>query len=187
MGRCQGRYCGYGLSEIFKDKITDLNYKQYSFAPQNPIQTVEIKNTSYEKEEWYGYVQDKLPNFNIKKNKSKSKVNHKIAVIGGGIMGVSTTYNLLKHEKNVCLIDRLQPNSQASGSNAGSLHVQLLSYDFDPNNLSQLDNMKTLLKLQKKAVLEWKDIEHDTKSNFEISYDGGLMFAENEKDLEKHK
>ena len=185
MGRCQGRYCGYGLSEIFKDKITDLNYKQYSFAPQNPIQTVEIKNTSYEKEEWYGYVQDKLPNFNIKKNKNKSKVNHKIAVIGGGIMGVSTTYNLLKHEKNVCLIDRLQPNSQASGSNAGSLHVQLLSYDFDPNNLSQLDNMKTLLKLQKKAVLEWKDIEHDTKSNFEISYDGGLMFAENEKDLEK--
>ena len=55
-----------------------------------------------------------------------------------------------------------QPNSQASGSNAGSLHVQLLSYDFDPNNLTQLDNMKTLLKLQKKAVSEWKDIEEET-------------------------
>lgn len=185
MGRCQGRYCGYGLSEVFKDKITDSNYKQYSFAPQNPIQTVEIKNTGHEKEEWYGYVQDKLPKFNIKQNISKNKVKHKIAIIGGGIMGVSTAYNLLKHEKNICLIDRLQPNSQASGSNAGSLHVQLLSYDFDPNNLTQLDNMKTLLKLQKKAVSEWKDIEEETKSNFEISYDGGLMFAENEKDLEK--
>ena len=80
-------------------------------------------------------------------------------------MGVSTCYNLLKHEKNICLIDRLQPNSQASGSNAGSLHVQLLSYDFDPNNLGQIDNMKTLLKLQKKAVSEWKDIENETQTH----------------------
>ncbi len=68
MGRCQGRYCGYGLAEIFNDKISNLNYRQYSFAPQNPIQNIEIKNTSYEKEEWYGYVQDKLPKFNIKKS-----------------------------------------------------------------------------------------------------------------------
>ena len=185
MGRCQGRYCGYGLSEIFKNKISESNYKQYSFAPQNPIQNIEIKNTSYEKQEWYGYVQDKLPKFNVKKNLMKNKVKHKIAVIGGGIMGVSTCYNLLKHEKDICLIDRLQPNSQASGSNAGSLHVQLLSYDFDPSNLNQIENMKTLLKLQKKAVSDWKDVENETKSNFEISYDGGLMFAENKKDLEK--
>ena len=109
MGRCQGRYCGYGLNEIFNNRISQSNYRQYSFAPQNPIQNVEIKNTSYEKKEWYGYVQDKLPKFNVKKNLSINKVKHKIAVIGGGIMGVSTCYNLLKYEKDICLIDRLQP------------------------------------------------------------------------------
>ena len=185
MGRCQGRYCGVGLNEIFKDKINNHNHKQFSFAPQNPIKTVPLKNIGYEKEEWYGYVKDKLPEFKYQQKKIKEKNYHKIAVIGSGIMGVSTCYSLLKNEKDVCLIDRLQPNSQASGSNAGSLHVQLLSYDFDPKNLDQIDNFKYSLNLQKKGVQEWKDIEKNTNSNFEISNDGGLMLAENNKDLEK--
>jgi len=185
MGRCQGRYCGVGLNEIFEDKITTENHKQFSFAPQNPIKTVPLKNVGHEKEEWYGYVKDKLPEFKCKQKKTKEKNHHKIAVIGSGIMGVSTCYSLLKNEKDVCLIDRLQPNSQASGSNAGSLHVQLLSYDFDPKNLNQIENFKYSLQLQKKGVQEWKDIEKDINSDFEISNDGGLMLAENERDLEK--
>ncbi len=185
MGRCQGRYCGVGLNEVFKDKITNDNHKQFSFAPQNPIKTVPLKNTGHEKAEWYGYVKDKLPEFKCNNNKIKEKNHHKIAVIGSGIMGVSTCYSLLKNEKDICLIDRLQPNSQASGSNAGSLHVQLLSYDFDPKNLNQIENFKYSLKLQKKGVQEWKNIEKEINSNFEISNDGGLMLAENNKDLEK--
>ena len=52
-----------GLNEIFKDKITTENHKQFSFAPQNPIKTVPLKNVGHEKEEWYGYVKDKLPEF----------------------------------------------------------------------------------------------------------------------------
>ena len=40
------------------------------------------------------------------------------------------SYSLLIEEKDICLIDRRQPNSQASGSNAGSLHVQLLIFFF---------------------------------------------------------
>ena len=54
MGRCQGRYCGIGLSEIFNKKLTKDNYKQFSFAPQNPIQTVQLKNVGYEKDS-HGY------------------------------------------------------------------------------------------------------------------------------------
>jgi glycine/D-amino acid oxidase-like deaminating enzyme/thioredoxin reductase len=185
MGRCQGRYCGIGLLEIFNKKISNENYKQYSFAPQNPIKTVPLKNVGYEKEEWYGYVKDKLPEFQSINKKIKEKHKHKIAVIGAGIMGVSTCYSLMKEEKDVCLIDRRQPNSQASGSNAGSLHVQLLSYDFDPKNLLQVENLKNSLKLQKKGITKWKSIEKEINSNFEISNDGGLMLAENEKDLEK--
>lgn len=185
MGRCQGRYCGIGLLEIFNKKISNNNYKQYSFAPQNPIKPVPLKNVGYEKKEWYGYVKDKLPEFSSVNKKIKNKHKHKIAVIGAGIMGVSTCYSLMKEEKDVCLIDRRQPNSQASGSNAGSLHVQLLSYDFDPKNLQQVENLKNSLKLQKKGISTWKNIEKEINSDFEISNDGGLMLAENEKDLEK--
>ena len=185
MGRCQGRYCGIGLLEIFNKKISNNNFKQYSFAPQNPIKPVPLKNVGYEKKEWYGYVKDKLPEFSSVNKKIKNKHKHKIAVIGAGIMGVSTCYSLMKEEKDVCLIDRRQPNSQASGSNAGSLHVQLLSYDFDPKNLQQVENLKNSLKLQKKGISTWKNIEKEINSDFEISNDGGLMLAENEKDLEK--
>ncbi len=185
MGRCQGRYCGIGLSEVFNKKISNSNYKQYSFAPQNPIKTVPLKNVGYEKEEWYGYVKDKLPEFHSINKKIKEKRKHKIAVIGAGIMGVSTCYSLMKEEKDICIIDRRQPNSQASGSNAGSLHVQLLSYDFDPKNLRQVENLKNSLKIQKQGIDKWKSIEKEINSNFEISNDGGLMLAENNEDLEK--
>ena len=43
--------------------------------------------------------------------------------------------------------------------------------------------MKTLNTLFnfKKGVNEWKDIEKDINSDFEISNDGGLMLAENER------
>ena len=80
------------------------------------------------KEEWYGYKGQ------IAEFKYQQKIKKKLSQNSSDWIrnyGVSTCYSLLKNEKDVCLIDRLQPNSQASGSNAGSLHVQLLSYDFD--------------------------------------------------------
>lgn len=185
MGRCQARYCSPALTELFQNKFDSDNFKDLMFAPQNPIQPVNIEQVANEKEEWYGYVADDLPKL-FKTNLSKKKsFKHRVGIIGAGIMGVSAAYYLSKREKDLCLVDLKQPNSQASGSNAGSLHLQLLSYDFDPKNTEQKENLIKLLSVQKKATKKWKELESELKSDFEISTDGGLMLVENESDLKK--
>ena len=185
MGRCQARYCSPALTELFQNKFDDKNFKDLMFAPQNPIQPVNVEQVAHEKEEWYGYVSDDLPKL-FKTNLIKKKsYKHKISIIGAGIMGVSAAYYLSKREKDLCLIDLKQPNSQASGSNAGSLHLQLLSYDFDPHNSKQKESLVKLLTVQKKAPEKWRELELELKSDFEISTDGGLMLVENESDLKK--
>jgi len=185
MGRCQARYCSPALTELFQNKFDNDNFKDLMFAPQNPIQPVNIEQVAHEKEEWYGYIADDLPKLFKTNLSSKKSFKHKVAIIGAGIMGVSAAYYLSKREKDLCLIDLKQPNSQASGSNAGSLHLQLLSYDFDPKNSEQKENLIKLLSVQKKATEKWKELESELRSDFEISTDGGLMLVENDSDLKK--
>ena len=53
-----------------------------------------------------------------------------VIVIGAGILGACTAYFLAREGVDVAILDRGPANGEASGGNAGSLHVQLLSYDF---------------------------------------------------------
>lgn len=51
-------------------------------------------------------------------------------VIGAGIIGTCAACYLAREGLDVVQVDRGQPKGEESGGNAGSLHVQLLSYDF---------------------------------------------------------
>jgi len=48
-----------------------------------------------------------------------------VLVIGGGLAGAATAYYLAREGAEVTLVERLDLNTQASGSNAGSLHLQI--------------------------------------------------------------
>ena len=50
-----------------------------------------------------------------------------VLVVGGGILGCCVAYFLARDGVDVVVIDRHDLNHQASGSNAGSLHVQMES------------------------------------------------------------
>lgn len=54
----------------------------------------------------------------------KDLVETEFAIIGAGIMGLSTGLNLARAGKEVVILDRCEPWSEASGVNAGSLAVQ---------------------------------------------------------------
>ena len=51
-------------------------------------------------------------------------------VIGGGVAGSCVAYWLVKEGIDTLVVERDEVNLQASGANAGSLHVQLLAFDF---------------------------------------------------------
>ena len=53
-----------------------------------------------------------------------------VLVIGAGVLGACLAYYLSRAGQDVLVVDRDDVNLQASGANAGSLHVQLLSFDF---------------------------------------------------------
>ena len=50
-------------------------------------------------------------------------------VVGGGLTGCAAAYELAREGVDVLLVDRGSLNSEASGRNAGGLHVQI---QFEP-------------------------------------------------------
>jgi len=48
-----------------------------------------------------------------------------VLVIGGGIVGASLTYYLAREGADVLMLERAELNREASGTNAGSMHLQI--------------------------------------------------------------
>ncbi|MGV3651260.1 MAG: FAD-dependent oxidoreductase, partial [Devosia sp.] len=180
MGRCQGRYCAGAALKLLRDDIgacveADL------FAPQAPARPVPAIVLATEKAEWGGHREvplDRIPRGAHIADPLPARCD--LLVIGAGITGASTALFAARDGADVLVIDRSAPNSQASGGNAGSLHVQLLSWDFGKKAMAGGSPAQRTLPLQRDSVALWKDLERELNSDFEIVTTGGLMVAENE-------
>ena len=56
-----------------------------------------------------------------------------VLVIGGGVLGCAALYHLARRGVDVALVERGELNREASGSNAGTLHVQMPGKHFRLN------------------------------------------------------
>ena len=101
-------------------------------------------------------------------------------VIGGGAAGLSTAYFLAKGGADVLLIDRDEAAMAASTANAGSLHVQLLSYDFTDDTPADGGPAAHTLPLAPRSIALWKEIAAAAGEDLGIRTEGGLMLAETE-------
>ena len=187
MGRCQGRYCTNMLVNKLK-YFTNIEKTFDSFNPQFPIKPIPISSILCEQPEWKGYKPEPVT---LRKTKSfytnsssdsKNYTKTDVAIIGGGAIGVSISLYLSKNGIENTLIEAGFLNSQASGNNAGSLHLQLLSFDFEMNKKNESPQIKSLV-LQKRGIQLWKELEKELKSDFELEITGGIMVAETEKDI----
>jgi glycine/D-amino acid oxidase-like deaminating enzyme len=105
-------------------------------------------------------------------------------VIGGGVAGSCVAYWLAHEGIDTLLVERDDMNLQASGANAGSLHVQLLSFDFGAGAPPAGNRAADTLPLGPASVRLWQEIELDTGEDLEIKVTGGLMLGESERDIE---
>ncbi|MFL5279900.1 MAG: NAD(P)/FAD-dependent oxidoreductase [Rhodopila sp.] len=105
-------------------------------------------------------------------------LNADILVIGGGAAGLSTAYFLAKGGADVLLVDRDEVAMAASTANAGSLHVQLLSYDFTGDTPPDGGPASHTLPLAPRSIALWKEIAAEAGDNLGIRTEGGLMLAE---------
>jgi len=72
----------------------------------------------------------------------------------------------------------------ASTANAGSLHVQLLSYDFNDETPDDGGQAARTLPLAPRSIALWKEIAAEAGEDLGIRTEGGLMLAEDAAGLE---
>ena len=153
MGRCQGRYCQTHLSNLLRDITGKRPPYKALFAPQIPLKPVAIENLVKEAPEWKGYKPADIDSpSSTKTPPNEVLANTDVLIIGAGIVGVSTAYYLSQKGIEATIIDKGRPNGEASGSNAGSLHLQLLSFDYNNETKDGPTPAEATLALQKKGV-----------------------------------
>jgi sarcosine oxidase subunit beta len=107
-----------------------------------------------------------------------------VLVVGGGILGCSVAYYLARGGSDVLLIERGEINGQASGRNAGSLHVQMLSHFLRQDDPLASELAGRPLGLHLAGVAEWSALAGEIPDPIELHVQGGLMVATNPDQLE---
>ena len=78
-----------------------------------------------------------------------------VIVIGGGIAGCTTAYYLARDGVDVMLLEQYELNTQASGSNAGSLHAQIQPEPFSTYGDSWTRRYVHALPFYKESIDLW--------------------------------
>lgn len=185
MGRCQGRYCGPQLARLCAEATGHPRDAFALFAPRFPAKPLPAVAVACEKGEWSGHGEVEPPSASIARPQANAPATDSdVVVIGAGILGSCAAYFLAKEGLDVVQLERGQPNGEASGGNAGSLHVQLLSYDFGERAIKGGKPAAETLPLQRDSARLWPELERELGCDLEIRITGGLMVGEDEATLD---
>ena len=177
MGRCQGRFCTASIARLCPTPPDPDGYA----APRAPLRPVPAAPLMREAGEFTApLLRHPAPPARLHALAPLPvETRHAdIAVIGGGAVGLSTAYYLAQAGADVLLIDRDEAAMAASTANAGSLHVQLLSYDFDDATPADGGPAAHTLPLGPRSIALWKAIAAAAGEDLGLRTEGGLMLAE---------
>ena len=179
MGRCQGRYCAAVVARMTTGEVDEFGL----FAPRPPAKPVPIQALSVERPEWTGHKDFVPPDMARPRDVEPLPVETvDTLVVGGGVAGCCLAYWLAQEGIETLVVERDEVNLQASGANAGSLHVQLLAFDF-ALDAPPANRAADTLPLGPASVALWQEIQRETGQDLEMKVCGGLMLAENERDI----
>ena len=183
MGRCQGRYCTPSALRLLAIHGFEIGPERL-MAPQVPAKPVRASMVSSEKPEWKGHARTQLTQRPVSRNATPlARSSADLVVIGAGITGIVASLWAARAGAQVVCLDRGAFYGEASGGNAGSLHLQLLSWDFGRRNVFADAPLRTL-PLQKEGIENWIELEKETGLDFEIALTGGVMVAEDREQME---
>lgn len=186
MGRCQGRFCAGPLTRLVAAEGGPAPDVGAFFAPRPPARPVPLGAIAVEKAEWGGHRQSAPPAVSPRVALAREpfgRIDTDVAVIGAGVVGSTVAWELARSGVSVTVVDRHEPNVQASGANAGSLHVQLLSFDFGAKAQAGGRPAAEVLRIAPVSIRLWKEIEALSGADFEMATPGGVMVGESEADM----
>ncbi len=100
-----------------------------------------------------------------------------VLVIGGGIAGVAVAYYLATGGADVLLVEAHDLNTQASGSNAGSLHLQVQHPEFVSLGPDWARAFGPTLRLMQASLEIWQGLSAELGVDLEVKQSGGLVVA----------
>lgn len=106
-----------------------------------------------------------------------------VIVIGGGLAGCATAYYLAKDGVDVLVLERTELNTQASGSNAGSLHAQIPHDPFVNKGPEWARRFAPSIELMVRSIAMWHELPNELGVDLEVSTKGGLLVATTEQQM----
>ncbi len=178
MGPCQGRLCAHILHALVGDHASEPRHV-VPRAPIHPVRVGAVMAPGMDAEQ----SPIPAPAYNrwiTIPAADPAPASAEILVIGAGVVGLCAALDLAAAGRDVVLIDRAEPGLAASTANAGSLHVQLLPYDFEDGDPGPLGEA---LALGPQSIGLWRELESRAGQGFGIRTEGGLVLAANAEDL----
>jgi glycine/D-amino acid oxidase-like deaminating enzyme len=180
MGRCQGRFCAATVARLCPTAPDAFAFA----APRVPIRPMPAAPLMFEAPEFVAqFLKQPTPPRTVPMQAASTEARAcDILVIGGGAVGLSTAYWLAKDGADVMVAERNEAGLAASTANAGSLHAQMLAYDFDDDTRDDEPHVQAL-PLGQASIGLWKDIATEAGETLGIHTPGGLMVADSEAQL----
>jgi sarcosine oxidase subunit beta len=100
-----------------------------------------------------------------------------VLVIGGGIAGTACAYYLAGDGADVMLVEARDLNTQASGTNAGSIHLQIQHPEFVSLGESWALAYAPTLRLLKQSLELWQGLSGELGEPLDVKLTGGLVVA----------
>ena len=179
MGPCQGRFCAAAIARLCPEQPEPL-----AFAfPRPPVRPVPMAPLMFPGPEFAAaHIHDPTPpERRPAALPAAAPRTADVLVIGGGIVGLATALYLAREGTDVLVAERAESFAMAaSTANAGSLHVQLLAYDFSESGPPDGGRAASTLPLGPQAIALWKEIAAEAGESLGIVAEGGLMVAEDE-------
>lgn len=109
---------------------------------------------------------------------------HDVLVVGGGITGLLIALNLAQAGVDVGLVEAGDLGAQASGSNAGSLHLQIQYPEFAAYGQDWAHAYGPCLSLLKDSLALWQDLTARVGEDLGVKLGGGLVVAQTQAQME---
>ncbi|HUR59893.1 MAG TPA: FAD-dependent oxidoreductase, partial [Opitutaceae bacterium] len=191
MGHCQGRYCSPLIAQLLIEQGVEITEHTY-FRAQAPLRPVPIDALAKTQPDIGEFATvPKLVQANANEVQAPLDTVDTV-VIGSGVIGLFTARELARAGQHVAVLERNRAHAEASGANAGSLHVQFQAFGF-PDLISKaaVQTPVSTLAMQRDSVHLWDEFANELDSiadlgaspGIEVEIGGGLAVADDEASL----